>query len=260
MRAVRILIALLLACAAIPAFAQTAGTAPIYGRFGPGLLDYQGTLGSVRIGLTLVIDNDPAPHGSYFYFKHLQDIPLKGSFEHEGFELQEYNSLGKIAGTLHLKLSTEGISKIEKPLTLGNTSTLAGTWTSADGARTLPVLLKQMGWMSGTEANRYGDFGSNSAVEQNVRKFYDAVQHGNRQVAADAVDYPVRVNSLRLRIANKQQFLANYNRIFTSGYVHCLAGYPPHNLFANTQGIMLGRGELWFNGKGLISINPCISH
>ena len=248
-----------LACIALPASSQTSGIASIYGGFGPGLLDYQGTLGTAKIGLTFVLDKNTEPHGSYFYFKHLKDIPLKGTFAPDGFELQEFDSSGRVRGIFHLRISTVGIRKIERPLTLGNTSMLIGTWTSADGTRTLPVKLKQIDWVRGTDESRYGAFGSNLEIERKVRQFYDAVQQGNRRAASDAVSYPLPVNSLKLRIANKQQFLADYGRIFTASFVRCLANYPPHNLFVNAQGIMFGRGELWFNEKGLISINPCTS-
>ncbi|MGB0124208.1 MAG: hypothetical protein WA400_01405 [Silvibacterium sp.] len=260
MRSARILVASLLVCAQLSMAALATAVAPIYGGFEPGLLDYQGTLGTTRIGLTFAVDGNPMAHGSYFYFKYLKDIPLKGTFQPDGFALREYDSSGKITGTFHLKISTEDVQKIEKPLALSNTSVLVGTWTSADGSRTLPVELRQMAWMSGSEGNRYGEFGSEVDIERKVRQFYDAVQQGNREAAANAVDYPLRINSLHLSIRDKQQFLAHYTQIFTPAFVRCLANYPPHNLFVNAQGIMLGRGELWFNEKGVVSVNPCTAH
>lgn len=256
MQAMRPLVLLLMSFVSAISYAQ--GSAPIYGGFGPGLLDYQGNVGPAKIGLTFVIDTSATPHGSYFYFKYLKDIPLKGSFASDGFVLNEYDQGGKVSGTFHLKISTEGVdAKGEKTPNLGNTSILTGTWTSADNSRSFPVKLKQVGWMSGSEGHRYEAFGSDADVEGRIQRFYTDVQHGNKQAAAALVSYPLRVNALKLTIKDQRQFLADYDLVFTSDFVRCLQQYPPHNLFVNAQGIMLGQGELWFDEHGLMSVNAC---
>jgi hypothetical protein len=258
MQAMRPFVLLLMSFVCAISYAQ--GGAPIYGGFGAGLLDYQGNVGPAKIGLTFVTDASAAPYGSYFYFKYLKDIPLKGSFAPDGFVLNEYDQSGKSSGTFHLKISTEGVgTEAKKPLNLGNTSILTGTWTSADGSRTLPVKLKQVGWMSGSEGHRYGAFGSDADVERRIQSFYADVQHGNKQAAAALVSYPLRANALKLTIKDQKQFLTDYDRVFTPDFVRCLQQYPPHNLFVNAQGIMLGQGELWFDEHGLMSVNACTS-
>jgi hypothetical protein len=260
MRAIQLLVLLMAGFASTISYGQASAVAPVYGGFGPGLLDYQGTVGPAKIGLTFVIDTSAVPHGAYFYFKYLKDIPLKGSFAPDGFVLNEYDQSGKASGTFHLKISSEGgDAKAEKPLNLGNTSMLTGTWTSADGSRSLPVSLKQVGWTSGSEGHRYGVFGSDADMERKIQGFYSDVQHGNKQAAAALVSYPLRVNSLKLTVKDQRQFLVDYERVFTPDFVRCLQQYPPHNLFVNAQGIMLGQGELWFDEHGLTSVNPCSS-
>jgi hypothetical protein len=231
----------------------------VYVGLDQGLMEYQGTLGQSKIGLTLVIDKASAPHGSYFYFKHLKDIPLDGRFIEDGFVLDEHDASRKVNGAFHLTLSTEGARHIKGPLTLSNTMVLTGLWHSADGQRELPVRLVQVTWTDGSEDHRYGPFGNNAEVERKVQGLLSAIERGDKQAASTFVSYPLRVTDRNLVIRNAQQFLEEYDRIFTPDRVRCLEQFPAHNMFMNYQGIMFGNGgELWFDGKGLITVNSCM--
>jgi hypothetical protein len=67
-------------------------------------------------------------------------------------------------------------------------------------------------------------------------------------------------------LKNKNQFLAQYDKIFTTVFKSTLNKTFSHNLFNNYQGVMIGNGEIWINNTlnaseakpifQIIAINP----
>jgi len=101
-------------------------------------MSYEGTLGSTRIGLTLVVKGGNAiTSGHYFYAKYLTDIPLTGAMQSSALTLK-----GQDGGTFALKFTGNG-SEGGKPLDFSNSVGLEGTWSN--GAKTLPVKLSAGG-------------------------------------------------------------------------------------------------------------------
>jgi hypothetical protein len=90
-----------------------------------------------------------------------------------------------------------------------------------------------------------------------VQSFLKAVENGDKSAAASLVSFPLRVNFAASKMLNREQFLRNFNDIFTPAEISCLRQFAPHNMFVSWQGVMLGNGDLWFNDKGLVAINPC---
>src|SRR5271163_4969387 len=64
-------------------------------------ISYEGTLGSTRIGLTVVVKGgNTITGGHYFYAKYLTDIPLTGAMQPGGLTLK-----GQDGGTFSLKFT-----------------------------------------------------------------------------------------------------------------------------------------------------------
>jgi hypothetical protein len=89
-------------------------------------------------------------------------------------------------------------------------------------------------------------------VERNIQAFYFAVLRRHKSTAAEYVSYPAtfQLGGKRRKLANSKQFLTYYDRLFTRDFVAKIKNGVPHNMFANTQGIMIADGAVWFNEFG----------
>lgn len=123
---------------------------------------------------------------------------------------------------------------------------------------------------TGTEGKRYSHIlGSDAAVEQFVSDVKKAISKGDKIWLAANLFYPLRVRiseKSSIELKNKNQFLLQYDKIFTTAFKSALNNTFSHNLFNNYQGIMIGDGKLWMNNAvnaseakpmfQIISINP----
>jgi hypothetical protein len=225
----------------------------------PGLYDYSGDLdGKILVGLTLHQRDGQRLTGSYFYKCCLKDIPLTGEFTAErDLVLSENDAQGKPAATFTLHFAEKDPRHkrgSDAPLTI---DVLTGSWTSADGKKTLPVYLALAQILPGAEeGQRYRVAGAadDALIERNAQAFCRAVEKGDRQAVASAVRYPLAysLSGKCAKVANEQEFLKNYDRIFTPKFVSRIRASVPHNMFARDQGIMLADGAVWFDEKGRV--------
>jgi hypothetical protein len=216
------------------------------------LVQYSGTLGQSRIGLTVQVENGRATGGHYFYQKYLKDIPLTAKQDNGTLQLKE------AGGEFRLHFKGDG-SEARAPLTFENSIGLDGTWTSSDGARSLPVSLTgQTVLPTSEDGRRYSDVTaeSDARFEKRVQAFYRAVLAGNRSEAAQFVSYPLRVNGKHPRtIRSRAQLLAAWDSIFTPAFLARLRNDLPHDMFVHQGMAMLGDGDVWFDAKGAAALN-----
>jgi hypothetical protein len=52
--------------------------------------------------------------------------------------------------------------------------------------------------------------------------------------------------------SHEQEFLSNYDSIFTGNFIERVRGAIPHNMFANAEGIKIADGAVWFDEKGKV--------
>jgi hypothetical protein len=221
----------------------------------PGLYDYLGDLdGKTGIGLTLHQRDGQKVSGSYYYKKYLKDIPLSGEFTGErDLVLRENDAKGQPAGTfaLHFAESDPRHTRTGDALTV---DVLTGKWTSADQSKSYPVYLALSTIVGAPAGQRYRVAGASddASVERNVQAFCAAVERGDRKAVAGDLAYPVTfsLEGRRSRASSEQEFLTDYDRIFTPKFVERIRHAIPHNMFANSQGIMIGDGAVWFDEKG----------
>lgn len=77
-----------------------------------------------------------------------------------------------------------------------------------------------------------------------------AVAAGDAAAVAKLVDYPITVTigGRKTKIADPRAFVANYAAIVTPAIAAAVNAQSYGDLFVNSQGIMIGDGEVWING------------
>src|SRR6185312_9575898 len=243
MKAVTIFLFLVAFTFAAPSFAQSPPT-------GLSTIEMSGTIGTYRVGLNVSVrDSAQFAGGHYFYASRLANIPLTGRVDGETVTLTEPGG-----GVFHLHLVTNAATT-DRPLSFYTSTGLVGTWTS--GSATLPVSLGIETVYPGMGPTPwYGDVTtrSDAAFETMVRHFLHGALTGNRQEAAQAVSFPLRVNGeKRLIIRSKSSFYAHWNDIFTPTYLAVLRNAIPHEMFVRDGQAMVGNGAAWFGAKGATS-------
>jgi hypothetical protein len=183
--------------------------------------------------------------GEYFYHSQLKDIALKGMVRaDETIVLDELDTGGKIVASFRGAL-TEDCANIK------------GTWQKAGATEKLPFSVRMQSSHSGRLDHRYGiaGYGNDEIVHANAYKFWLSVKNGDRKAVASMMDYPVRaqVGGKSRTFRNAKAFMASYDAIFTPSFRQAVVSSVPHNMSADTGGIMLGKtGEVWLNHMGKV--------
>lgn len=101
------------------------------------------------------------------------------------------------------------------------------------------------------QAGKYSNAGidNDASVETFFLVLQESVSKDARDKVADMINYPLRVNSgghIEV-IQKKSTFLKRYESVFTSQVKEALGKQNVSGLFVNSQGVMIGNGEIWFN-------------
>lgn len=93
--------------------------------------------------------------------------------------------------------------------------------------------------------------GDSTQYREAITAFQKAVKAHDAAGVAALVSYPikVRIGGSKRTIKTPQKFIAKYDSIVTPAIATAVEDQPWDDLFVNYQGVMLGRGEVWFNGK-----------
>jgi hypothetical protein len=88
------------------------------------------------------------------------------------------------------------------------------------------------------------------AVAQYLKDLKAIVARGDRAAACALVRYPITIGAPKATktIANAPSCEKNYERIFTPRVIDAIGKQQFADLFVNYQGVMIGRGEVWFGG------------
>ena len=101
------------------------------------------------------------------------------------------------------------------------------------------------------------------------KKLKAAVAADDQKVVARMVEFPLEVTlpEGKKTIENKKEFIEHYDVLFTPEVIEIIAKQKKDKLFVNSNGVMIGQGEVWFSGLGkdkyddgvivkIIAINP----
>jgi len=103
-------------------------------------------------------------------------------------------------------------------------------------------------------------YGESEIYEHFFYEFKDALIAKDIEKVANLNDYPIRVNfDSGSKYFSKDEFVKNYADIVTSEMLERVKQQTFADLFANSYGMHLGLGDIWFTGYciGKDSENPC---
>lgn len=90
---------------------------------------------------------------------------------------------------------------------------------------------------------------TSSELSQFLQKLQAAVASDNVSQVQTLVSFPLRVNNNgKSRKVNAAQFASSYASIFTPKIKSVLAAQKASALFRNSEGAMVGDGEIWMSG------------
>lgn len=226
----------------------------------PGWLwNYNGTIGDrYRVRLTLTLTHGEVS-GVYFYSTQLKDIRVKGRvFDGRRIDLEELDAGGKVTAQFEAEFPEKDPRGNERG-TL-HCEVIIGWWHKIGEAQKLPVYLSLEDEHSGTFTHMYAVAGAqdDNLVHRNAFRFWQAVTMGDKPTVASLIVYPIKVHvagTLKI-IRSPDELMSQYGAIFSLAYRKAISEAMPRNMFARDEGIMLGRGEVWFGADGkVIALN-----
>lgn len=230
---------------------DTAESAPSPGTVQESM-EMDGTVGTYRVGLNYTVrDGTDLVAAHYFYASQLKDIQLTGAVQGQTVDFK-----GNDGSVFHLHFVGNGSNGTE-PLTFRNSIGLSGTW--ALGSRMLPVILTG-GYSTANPGQRlYADVTDepDAEFEAMVQAAKSAILSGDSHLVAKYVDFPLRVNTdnRHLVLHNFVELDENWSSVFPTALIEKIRLEVPHEMFVHEGQVMLGQGELWFDDKGLESVN-----
>ena len=219
--------------------------------------DYKGKLNDKSIKLSFYTLKDGKVVGSYCSITNEPKVLLSGNLK--GNEIYLTASLnGKITDELTGKIFTDDMDRLEV------------SWRKMPNGEKSIFKSVLLSVTTGTSAKRYAHvLGSDAAVEQFVANVRKAISQGDKIWLAANLFCPLNVRvseKLVLNLKSKNQFLLQYDKIFTTEFKSALSKTFSHNHFDNYQGVMIGDGEIWINNAlnasevkpqfQIIAINP----
>jgi hypothetical protein len=89
--------------------------------------------------------------------------------------------------------------------------------------------------------------GNHVRVQQILTTLQQAVAKHDASTVASLVHYPIKVNPSKkpFTIKNEKAFIKDYDRIITHDIQDAILKQKYENLFVNSQGAMIGDGEVW---------------
>ena len=216
-----------------------------------------GTVGDYRIGLNYTVrEHTELVKAHYFYVSESKNIALTGTVAGESV-----NFHGTDGSDFRLHFVGNG-SNGKEPLTFFNSVGLQGTWKLGD--RELPAELRFSHSTANPGERLYSQVTGRSdpAFESMVKAVKDGILRGDPGATAKYVHFPLLVNTGHhpLLLHNASALETHWSSVFTAEFVAKLRLDSTHELFVHDGEAMLGDGELWFDDRGLISVNSFAPH
>jgi hypothetical protein len=101
-----------------------------------------------------------------------------------------------------------------------------------------------------TIAGRYADAGIDDSTRaiQFFERFRGAVEAARKKEVLSMLAFPIGawIAGVYVTFETPAALLKEYDRVFNARVKRALLAQDPHTLFVSSQGIMVGRGEVWF--------------
>lgn len=107
--------------------------------------------------------------------------------------------------------------------------------------------------MGGSRAGSFESIGTTQAAAYSfLQDLQQAVATSDRVAVANLIAYPLKINGQdhagqvqSHQITSRHQLLQQYRSIFTASVRRAILRQKPETLFANSQGLMIGNGQVW---------------
>jgi hypothetical protein len=95
--------------------------------------------------------------------------------------------------------------------------------------------------------NLYGDYLPYQTFFQNMKSYF--ANNDSTQIS-NIIQYPIQIiiNDKKSNISNKKEFIKNYSKYITNTIKKAVKDQEYDSLFANSEGLMIGNGQIWFTG------------
>jgi hypothetical protein len=105
-------------------------------------------------------------------------------------------------------------------------------------------------WAQGVDARLDQLFGEHNPYRSFFQELKTAVAAQDRTRVAGMVSYPltVRLDGHPVQLKTPQELLAHYAQLLPPSTQQALASQSYEALFVNSQGVMIGNGQIWFSG------------
>lgn len=135
---------------------------------------------------------------------------------------------------------------------------LIGMWEDHSATTSFEIYLRYNHANAGTLDHEYEMAGAkdDEIIDKAAQDLLSAVAKDDKESVARLMAYPIVavLDGERKQITNKEEFVLNYEKIFTDEFKAILAQARPHHLDAKWEGIMLGYGDIWFNADGKVVV------
>ncbi len=93
-------------------------------------------------------------------------------------------------------------------------------------------------------------FGDHVAYQDFLAVLQKAVAATDKPMVAEMVTYPLKtkVSGKETTLKDAKDFIAHYDAIVTAKIAAAIKNQTYAKLFANSDGVMIGSGEIWFSG------------
>ncbi len=93
-------------------------------------------------------------------------------------------------------------------------------------------------------------FGQHKIYKEFFYRMKNAILNSDSAKLAGMIEYPIRIriNKTNNKIRNRKEFLKYYRKIIDPSIIKAIEHQQYCNLFANSEGIMINNGEIWFTG------------
>jgi hypothetical protein len=216
---------------------------------------YDGSFEDGRVfRMTLAVEGSDVS-GTYCFQDGLTPVPVQGTMDSEN----NLNLTAVDGQRTPVAIFTGNFIALKPGGNCSFNEEIGGTFQSLDGgfSRRFSLSLSH-GVDQAKGSGRYSENPADDAtVEQNVRLLLSAIRADDKTAVARLADFPLTVNGLSQKpkeLRASAEFLNLYDRIFTARFKTAVLATIPHDLFVNTQGIMLGGGEIWLTHQGQISV------
>ncbi len=200
--------------------------------------DFDGTLDTTEIQLSIYLMDSGKVEGNYCYKKDESKIKLQGKIKGDTIELTELVN-GRPNGRFIGRIFTDSRDRFE------------GTWTdhSADKSKEFKLVYSSAISRTLPDHGRY-EIGTDEEVEGFMKHLRNSILNGDKEWVANHIKYPLRTTldgQKSITIKNKKQLIDGFDHIFYQTFKNKIKSYCICNMFSKGEGVMLGNGEIWIN-------------